>query len=481
MLDKISEKLQKLIYLIFLYYFCIYVPLYMNDGFFDILEAKFYAIYNNRYFLYMLFLMSLLLVAYDNRKDIRKQVNGFDILLTVFALLSYLSSRLSLSFMSAWKGVSGYGVGGFIIITSVILIIVLSKLKRPKAVFYIPLYMVNIFIFALVFIEGMGFDPLATHQNLVMNQYFSYFSTIGNTNWFSAYLCMFLFMCFGYYLNNSGFVKEALCLIMMSLCILCIPVLYADSIVIAIFFCVVFSFPYVMNDYVRFKKAVNLLLVFGICLVFMAYAPFFADLLKSHNSGIYRCILNKVFVILIFLIVCLITYCVYKKTDIRWFEANKRVLLKEMESILIISASVVLILSIFMQGMEWGNGRMDLWAYSIKKFLGFGIKNKFLGIGPENLAMVYSGFSIDNGTFFTVAHSEFVQVLLTMGILGFVVFICLWSNIFYTFFKNKLWLDGYKMMILMPIVAYFGQSLVNSATIPNVMLLCFIVGEFARK
>lgn len=480
MFNNLSERFQKALYLVFLCYFGIYIPLFIGDGFFDILQAKFYEIYNARIYIYVLIFISLLLIVYSNRKNIRNIIRISDIVLLSFGILAFISSSLSLHFATSWKGVSGYCVGGFIISLAAMVTIVLSKLKRPKVLFFLPIYIVNVIIIVLAIIEGMGFDPLSTHLFLEDNQRFIYFSTIGNTNWFAGYISIIMMFSFGCYVYVKDKLKEGLFFFLLSISFFCVFVLYADSILLAVVSCAFFAFPYILDSLNRLKKFVNCLMSFGLCLMTAAYTPIIESLKLSHNSGVYGILLDKHYSFLYFLLIVLVFYLVYT-ADSDMYSKNKKRIIWVIELAMISLTVMIMAVTVSKQGLKWGNDRMGIWAYSMDKYMSFNMKNKLIGVGPENLVTIYSNFSIDYGEFLICAHSEFMQVLLSMGLSGFTAFLALWGTVYYKYFHYRLWKDEYKMIFVLVLTAYFGQSLVNSTTIPNIMLLCFVYGEFVRN
>ena len=58
----------------------------------------------------------------------------------------------------------------------------------------------------------------------------------------------------------------------------------------------------------------------------------------------------------------------------------------------------------------------------------------------------------------------FLKILLTMGLSGFLCWMIGWGGLVYQYIKNS-FSDTGQILYFLPMMAYIGQSLVNSATI----------------
>jgi hypothetical protein len=87
------------------------------------------------------------------------------------------------------------------------------------------------------------------------------------------------------------------------------------------------------------------------------------------------------------------------------------------------------------------------------------------------LRNIYASMYEKYGVVYVVSHSEPVQLLVTMGISGLLIWILMWVAVFIPFFKRK----GYQNSALIGpycgLFAYLGQSLVNSAMLLNLCIL----------
>lgn len=142
-------------------------------------------------------------------------------------------------------------------------------------------------------------------------------------------------------------------------------------------------------------------------------------------------------------------------------------------------AFICILLTFLSDPLGFGNGRGVIWKISLAKFKYFSLKNFLLGTGPENLNSLYSTYSFQNKMMLTTSHSEPIQILLTMGTFGFSTYLYILIKLFQNITKNIK--KGQCQPYALAIIAYLGQSLVNSATVPNVLILVTVVAIFLKS
>ena len=150
-----------------------------KGGLFTLQEVKFYAIYNNRKPIYLMLILLSISIIFQNRDNLKlwisKNIKLIDIILFIFLIITIISCRLSLSFKLTWLGSSGFFIGGFIISLAILNCLVLSKAQIPLKPLLYLIYVANLFILIITIIEGTGLDPLATHQKLIVNDYYGFY------------------------------------------------------------------------------------------------------------------------------------------------------------------------------------------------------------------------------------------------------------------------------------------------------------------
>lgn len=438
-------------------------------------EIKFYALYNYRRYIYLIIVLLAASIIFQNRKNLKQwfkdRIKPIDFLLLIFLTIIIISCRLSLSFKLTWVGSSGFFVGGYILSLSILSCLVLSKAEIPLNIIFYPIYITNVAMLLLTICEAIGFDLLSTHSNLVPNDYYGFFSTLGNTNWYAGYLSIITTVSVGLYLRTYNKVHSVLLLLFITLCILNTLIIHAESLLLAYFIVFLFLIPLIINNQTYRIRITNILIALIPSLLFFSYSGLFGNLIRVLN-GFYRLISYKsVSLVICILIAALIIYL--RKCD-RFKIKPKTIIIS-----LIVIVSATILIMIITDPKNFGNGRGEIWAYSLIRFKDYPLKYFLIGSGPENLNSIYSAYSFENGAMLTTSHSEPLQTLLTMGILGFTFYCLIWHNIFHHIGKNIKKEEC--LPCALALIAYFGQSLVNSATVPNVLLLTVVVSLYFKS
>ena len=79
-----------------------------------------------------------------------------------------------------------------------------------------------------------------------------------------------------------------------------------------------------------------------------------------------------------------------------------------------------------------------------------------------------------------MSHSEPIQILLTMGAAGLAIWVFICSLIISGYIKKRAWKNE-NCIYYLPLVAYIGQSFVNSAMTTNVAILTVILVLFRQR
>ena len=227
-----------------------------------------------------------------------------------------------------------------------------------------------------------------------------------------------------------------------------------------------------LNNKKYLSKLICCLIVLTICLAVFSFSSLYDSLISATN-GFFHLISNKAFCFTVcVLLILLIIY-------LRRYNVGTKKLKPKLVVIVLISALIAAAVFMFIiNPVDFGNGRGEIWLYSLSKFKDYSLKYFLIGSGPENLNSIYSGYSFIYGAMLTTSHSEPIQVLLTMGILGFISYCMVWHIIFHSIKTNIKKEEC--LPYALALIAYFGQSLVNSATVPNVLLLCVVTATYIK-
>ena len=459
-IEKIFNILSKTIYLIYLYALGIVLPLYFDDAYFNMMEAK------ANIFLLFAKIMAVPLCALLIIKIILKknEKSKLSFLLIIFLLSTFLSTIFSLDIQTSLDGSLGWHAGLYCI-SFIILSILSLKDVRIKRGAYIPLIVVNIFIYLCAILHGFEIDVLNLHQGILDVSYHKYATTLGNINWYTGYLSLTVMSFIGLYLNSKDKYKY-LYLLASSLGIISIALLGSDGIFLGMGLVSFFAVPMIFKDRETIKRFSITVIIFVIGLLVARYLDYCMD-------G-YAALLRRRLVILplIVLSISLLIFSVFISDQKYLNIKNKLIILFEV--LIFVIFIIFILIAVNKEDAEWGTGRIALFSDSLKIFNNFTPFRKIFGIGLEQLYQIYRPINERYDGIYLSSHSEWIQALLTGGFIMFFSYLACWIYLIVVSIKKRLWNTNIAYIVL-GLGCYLGQSLVNSATVPNVAILSILL------
>lgn len=454
----IFNTFQKITFIFFLYGMGIVLPLYYNNYYFDMMEAKAY-IYQILSIILLILLLVLLLLKIINKVKMIDN-NPITISLLLFLITTFVSTIFSYNAKDAFTGFQGWYVGFYTIASLIITILLLKDTNIQNKRIFIPIVIAISIIYLLTITDEFEIDILGFRQELYIKSYHKYLSTIGNINWFVGYLSLTapFFICL--FLKEEKRVASIIYGILSILGISNIALIGADGMYLALGIASFFIIPFIFYDINRIKRFSNILFTFSIFIYISRILNYPMDGYCAYTRELYVIIPCIITSILLFL------FSIIEKNN-HYYQYRKIIIIL-LEIVLFVIAIVFTISSIKNADYEWGTGRIMIWKESIDSFKDFSLYNKLFGLGPELLNNVYSSISSSEGAMLLSSHSEPVQILLTMGIFGLLIWFSFWIIIFKSYIKKKVWQNNAQLPFYIAFIAYFGQSLVNSATTTNV-------------
>lgn len=449
------------------------VPLYVENSYFNITVAKL-RIYTIIAIPSLLLAISVLVRRYFIHANVFK-LKPWEWCLLISIFIAFLSSVFSGRFLSCFWGNDGWGVGLFVIISSFLIYLLISRCSSYNH----NLWLTVIIVFDIIMIIGImqfcGIDVFSMHKNISSGTYYYYFSTIGNTNRLAGYLCLFLPLLLMFYISSRTIFSNIFFFISLVLCVFASVISSTDSIYLGIGFMLIFALPYLTKNVKYLLKSFYAFSVFGISLLCISVFPRFNNL--RIQAGAISSLFYKPAVALAITLLGLLFIVLTKLFGNRFSKKNGRVICILFETVLIGIALFFIIKTLHSFNDEWGSHRGLIWKSSLKTFMRSSIKDKLIGIGPEQLGSIYSDVAKAFGMKTLTAHSEPIQMLLSTGILGFLSYMCTCFFIAFDYLKNSAGKSN-KTIFFLPIAAYFAQSLVNSMTVINVAILIVIASLY---
>lgn len=449
-----------------------FLPLYIENAYFNVVSAKFRA-----FFIAFLILVLPMLVLTGYRLVIKKEYISLNLSeggILAYSLIALISCFFSGRVNDSFWGNDGWYIGAFTIIAVAFIYFFLSRQLEYNQNIWIPVYIVNTFIFIIAILQFARFDPLGFHDNILEKQYYQYISTIGNTNWFAGYLCILIPMVFVFFLEAKGRFSYLLNLGFLSLSLFDLLLCTSDGAYIGLAFSVFFAIPFVFSSNKRLKRTLLVLSILFAEGFLIGILPCYRGLL-SYANGISKLFISAKLCLPLCIIFTLLYILTLLGKEIE--QKNRKTICIILEVLFAISALAVLIYIVLNFNDSFGSSRGAIWRVSFENYSAYSIKEKLIGIGPELLRNEYAELqnTLFKGLAILSSHSEPVQALLSIGILGMAAWFAIFAGVLIKPPKKPLSYAFY-----LSVGAYFGQSFVNSATITNLCFL-FIILAIYRK
>lgn len=386
-----------------------------------------------------------------------------------FAVISVISCINCKQFETAFLGTGGWGIGGGLICISVIFYLILSRSFVLHQTLWLPVIFTNIIIFGITVIQSMNVDVLGMHCGIYQPQYYNYVSTIGNVNWLSGYLCLLMPMLMLMYFRCSERASAVIYIVVVALGLFNVVLCSSDSVFLGIGLCLPFAIPYILSDEKYIARFGYCIAIAGIELLCMASLPVFEPKRETLN-GIFA-VITRWWIALVIVLAGVLMAFVAKRyySSIRNEQRRKIVICAEI--LLLLCILGVLIITVVTFDDNWGTRRGYIWRLTWEKFWAGSMPRYLVGIGPDMTRAFYVDVSQLYGRTLVACHSEALQYLVTMGILGFSFWMAIWAGVIRSYFKGKVWKQDAAIVFFPSLIAYLGQSLVNSPMATNVAVL----------
>lgn len=464
-LKRIYDLSLKTTYLMFLYGVGIFLPLYFQDYYFDIMEAKAYGYYLIIKYISIFVIFTLILKIINNNHSSSNSFLTYSLVL--FLISTLISSLFSRSFNNALSGLQGWYIGLFAIGTLILIIIILKDTNSIPLYFYIPVIIAVFIVYITTILHSFEIDFLSLHNNILEDSYHKYLSTIGNINWYAGYLSLTIPFFASLYLKEDNKIKTSIYAIMSFLGVMCVAFLGSDSIYLALGIMSFFAVPYIFWNKEYLKRFSYLMFVFISGLLIARYLDYCMD-------G-FAAITRQLKFILPCVLIAIITYVLSIDIKNKKFIKYRKKIIFSIEFSLFIVFISLLIYAFINNSGDWATGRTLLWKETFNIFSNYSLKQKLFGVGPEMLNYAYADFNNKYQALYLTSHSEPIQTLATLGIFGLTSWLMCWCFFFKNYICTKAWQSNKLIPFYLSLFAYFGQSLINSATTLNVATLSLLI------
>ena len=383
-----------------------------------------------------------------------------DIGMLLFVLVAFVSCMMSDNVQAAFSGTNGRRNGLLcLIVIGAVHVIVSHAPNARKAVVWALVVSgaVCAYIGVLNFFK---IDPLGFYnKSLKVDDHPRFISTIGNIDFFSAFLCMSLPAVSALFVTGRGRIR-LVCLPGIAIGTAAMVAARADGVMLGFAGSVFFVLYFGLKD----KKSMVSCLT-ALSAMFMGFAVT-GLYMRSNPEGHFKVAgtamgifaqhpLPMVVLCLVFAAGAISVMLFLRVKETRKAVALRRLVLFALCAVIVISAACVFvhytfvdteteltgIKKLFRFRDEWGTHRGGVWTRCLKLYAESDLRVKLIGFGPDELKKpladaygkeiaAYSGYSFDN------AHNELIQYLLTLGALGVGAYLLFVAGAMYTLFRN---------------------------------------------
>lgn len=425
-------------------YVCIFFflyPIFFTPGrFFTLTDAK-----------YHLFILSVsLLLIFSSFSDFKinlnfkpKNLSVTDWSIIIFLCVSILSAICSEYFFDTINGANGRYHGIITLFSYLVLYFLISRHFQPKH-FKAAIFLLAIsasLVYLLGIINYANFDPLRFYLNVQEAEKTIFISTIGNRDFFSTFVCLTLpaFMAITLRRKFNENLVGYFIAIFLGFAALCVS--NSDGGFIGMIVSLFFLLFYSLRSLEDFKKVI---IIFTICsaaiwIVGILTLSMPAVRWASTSMLLSFCTSSYATLLFLFFLVCSFLLCYFTpRLQVRTFPSKHL----RLSFGIFFAVCVLVFLAFFFYfswvnltyplgsfskylrfSYSWGSNRGIVWKYLLSAFGMLDPIKKLIGTGPDTILQVLHQFFSSNINrnmllSFDSAHNEYLQYLVTTGILG---------------------------------------------------------------
>jgi len=411
-------------------------PLFLTEGLFFTL--------NDSKYLFLIFSSAALLLFYifspyaPKTTPSLKQISVPDWAMIGLCAVYIISGLMSSDFAETLNGASGRFNGIITILCYTIIYFVITRYGKLKPIFFYVFAISSSLVFLLGILNFFQIDPLNAYANVKESEREIFLSTIGNRNFFSAFVSIGLPIFATLFCLAKTRWKTIFFAIATVLGELALFIGNSDSGFIGMVIVFLVLPIFLFDNYNSFRRYIVFVFTFFVSAQII-------NLLISNTSeevgkiaGISNFLMNSKISIIILICLALIVLILYilpleKKLPL---DIIKKVFVGTITVVILIFLISFFYFSIINKhtslgtfedylrfSTNFGSDRGSVWIALLTAFISFPIVKIFIGSGPDTIYQVlleYYPTEIRNGSLmpFDSAHNEYIHYLITTGLIG---------------------------------------------------------------
>lgn len=474
-------------------------PLIINDKYFNITATR-YIFFTVSSAVFLAVCLLLKINDIDNPAKLSKprlsSLSSADASFLLFFFVAVISSFSSpYGVALTLSGAGGRRMGLLMITAMLFAYIYISKFYRIRE--YEFIFFGSVAAFAAIFgmLQFIGLDPLGFLEGLSELDSVRFISFTGNINIYSSFICLALPLAMYMFCFSEKKLSSVFWLFVSSATFIGLMTAISDSGYLGTGVAAVVLAVLTARGRKTFQRFFVLVITFLISAgIFNLVWKTFGD--PEHPSSIANDIMSNPWVIAAGSIISAIIIIVLNSFDFsdKFYKGIRRFIIISVISVVTVCIGLVVWFTcfdtetdlgrfaIYLRFTEkWANGRGFCWTKLIEIFKELPLHRKLIGTGPETL--VYEMVSRYNeemyelfGFHYDNAHNDILQYLITVGLWGMLTYIMLVASAVKSCIKSE---NAVQRAMLLPIVAFFAQSLVN-ITQPITTPLFFVFLAFSQ-
>lgn len=459
--------------LVYILWAMIVSPLWLENQYFNQTEAKGHAFIAGVVVAFVM--IAIAVITKKTVKPLLPKKNVTDISIVVFGIMAVLSSLLADHKLASMFGYKGWWIGGFQMLAFTVLVIFLSNKAKWSNSICGTIMGVGFIVYLMDIMHGAGVDFLYLHQNMLEGQIYGYLSTLGNIDWHIGFITLTMPILAIMYMKNTD--KEWDNLYRAYLFMACIGITFnrTDGIYVGLGLCALFAVPFVFSKVQHLERFLHIIFLFGLSLLIVIYIPWF-EVIKNSVDGITAVFSKPLIAWMVTIVGIAGSVLVHKfMTEIAPRAARMLTIVCE-----IILAAIIIYFfvdTIMNFSDEWGSQRGMIWKYVAEYFSDMPLFNKLIGMGPETLFEYNAPLNETFGGIVQTYHSDFLQFIVTNGIIGCGAWIVMWGSLIVRQLKKGS-INSEAFPFFVAIIAYLGQSLVFTAEGVSWPMLIAVMGLY---
>lgn len=445
---------------------------YVDNAYFNIMEAKAMMLRIISAAFIVLFVFIGLGFAFKEnitQDKLKRTIRGLDITdyaVIIFAAVSLVSALLCDYTAEALSGSRGWGSGAWMYLCLALLYFFVSRSIKIGRGFIVTMLISGAVIFVWSILDMCAIDIFSMHEGIYGGKAAAmcYLSSIGNSNSMAGYASMLTAAAGVLFVAAKKRSSIAAYGIFLFLGFTCCVVANCDGVYLGLAAAVFCMTYYAVGSAERIEKLVLAGAIFSASVCFVRLLRVIATREKFVDlTGVSAalCSGNLFVVLLIVFCAMYITLRFVKIPDLSKYKGVLRVVTVCVFVAAAIGAACFVSRDF---GDEWGSFRGYIWRRSVEMFGDMGIKEKIFGTGPDCFGILFASDPKATlpGAIVLNAHNEWLQYLITTGVVGTAAYAFFWAAPTYDALAVKKSLTAPRAAMLAAVAAYAAQAVVNN-------------------